>query len=349
MMFRKLRHLPNLDFLRAIAILMVLFLHITANFTTKLNLYSGFGRYGVELFFVLSGFLVGCLFFNERHAKGNVNILNFILRRVSRTLPPYFIVLIPAFLSVWFFKQEKFDFKYLFFIQNYIEKIPFYKVSWSICVEEHFYLILPFILLFLFKLNSRAIQIVLILVFLFSSLFFRIIEINDLGSFGYYQTASHFHFDSMICGVIAAWLYTFKDFKFILGSQIFAISLSLSILVLSFFIGDINMFIYGKLFLSMAFSLLVLMAASVRQFSIGKSKLFRNIALSSYATYLTHPILINVLNLVLFKDYLYLNMILVLFLTLLVGFLFYIIVEKKIMVFRDRYVPKVRDRLYETK
>lgn len=344
-MFRKLKHLPNLDFLRAIAILMVLFLHITANFSTKLNVYSGFGKYGVELFFVLSGFLVGCLFFNEKHVKGSVNISNFILRRVSRTLPPYFIVLIPAFLSVYIFKEQDFNFKYLFFLQNYMEKIPFYKVSWSICVEEHFYLILPFVLLFLFKLNSNIFRFFLITVFLFSPLFFRLIEIKNITAFGYYQTASHFHFDSMILGVIAAWLYTFKNIKFNMKFQLSIILLSVIILFMSFFIGTINMFIYGKLLLSFAFAFLVLMSASTRQLRIGQSKLIRNIAVSSYATYLTHPILINVLNAVLFKEHIYIYMLILLVLTLIVGFLFYLIIEKKIMVLREKYVPKEKYKL----
>ena len=186
-MYRKLEHLPNLDLLRAIAILMVLILHITANFDVpNLYYYTKIGKYGVELFFCLSGFLVSCLFFNEYSKYGKVNIKKFILRRISRTLPSYYIVLVPAFLSVYYVKNIEFDFHYLFFVQNFLYKIPFFKVSWSICVEEHFYLLLPFILLLLYKFKNRFISTFFVLFLLFIPMALRILESKDVHSFGYY-------------------------------------------------------------------------------------------------------------------------------------------------------------------
>lgn len=113
------------------------------------------GQYGVNLFFALSGFLVGGLYFREKITSVSVDKTRFILRRITRTVPVYLIALAVSFLGSALFEGEKFEWRYLVFLQNYMEVIPFFKVSWSLCVEEHFYAVLPFVLAILYVLHSR--------------------------------------------------------------------------------------------------------------------------------------------------------------------------------------------------
>lgn len=347
-MYRKLEHLPNLDFfLRTLAILMVLVLHITANFDVP-NLYyfTKVGKYGVELFFCLSGFLVGCLFFNEHSKFGDVNLKRFILRRISRTLPPYYIVLVPAFLSAYFVNKVKFNYAYLFFCQNFLQKIPYFKVSWSICVEEHFYLLLPFVLVLIYKIKNIVIKGVFILALVVLPVILRLVESNDSHSFGYFETASFFHFDSMILGVIASYCYTYKKMlylKFIFLRYILVLLL-VGIFYFAITFGGHTFFVFGKFLISLVFTLIILFMAINRQMNLSRSSIISKIAVSSYAIYLTHPLVINVINLIL-KRYsisinVYFMMFLLLFIILIVGYCFYFIIEKRLMVLREKIVAR---------
>ncbi len=102
-----------------------------------------YGQHGVDLFFVLSGWLIGGLYWREMKAFSGVGVLRFWVRRWMRTLPPYFAALLLSWLAVSAARAEPFDWRYLVFLQNYYERIPFFLVSWSLCIEEHFYLAAP--------------------------------------------------------------------------------------------------------------------------------------------------------------------------------------------------------------
>lgn len=343
-MYKKITHLPNLDLIRSVAISMVLILHISENFNlSEICFFTKIGKYGVELFFVLSGFLVGSLFFNEYTKNGKVNIKNFILRRISRTLPPYYIVLIPAFLSAHFVKNVDFNFAYLFFLQNFMEEIPYYKVSWSICVEEHFYILLPFILLLLIKIKKKYSRIIVSILILLP-LFLRISESKESSFFGYYQTASFFHFDSMILGVIASFFYIYNDIFISLIKKISIFLFTIIVLIFAIFTDDKIFFIYGKFFMSISFMLIILVSSISKQIQISKTQIINKIALSSYAIYLTHPLIINCYNLIIKNKMtsmnIYFQMIILFFVTLIFGYCFYYFVERKILYYRDKYVPK---------
>ncbi|WP_145929041.1 acyltransferase family protein, partial [Termitidicoccus mucosus] len=128
------RRNANLDLLRAAAIVAVVFFHVCQMSPvplTRLMNVASFGQYGVDLFFVLSGWLIGGLYWKEYNKFGNIDIGRFWLRRWLRTIPPYLIALLLSWLAVWMSREEPFDLGYLIFIQNYYDNIPFFLVSWS--------------------------------------------------------------------------------------------------------------------------------------------------------------------------------------------------------------------------
>ena len=61
------------------------------------------------------------------------------------------VALVLSYAAVWLERRESFNLGYLLFLQNFYERIPFFLVSWSICIEEQFYLALPLIFWFLLR------------------------------------------------------------------------------------------------------------------------------------------------------------------------------------------------------
>lgn len=135
----------GLDVIRTISIMLVVVSHTFH--TTNLEL----GVWGVEVFFVLSGFLIGQILIKD--FKDGITIkkaFNFWKRRWFRTLPLYYLVIILKF----FFFDSSLGYKiiaYLFFLQNNFVGISFLGVSWSLVIEEWFYLLLPIAFFVFFK------------------------------------------------------------------------------------------------------------------------------------------------------------------------------------------------------
>ncbi|CAN5517989.1 acyltransferase [soil metagenome] len=152
----------GLDVMRAVAILIVVDAHATIALK---DYYSGaFWHHllpdGVELFFVLSGFLIGGILIRSYEKKGSFDrdlLLNFWTRRWFRTLPNYYLVLIGlivfALVRAWrsglhhTLPDNGVLFKYFFFLQNFASDVPaFFGETWSLAIEEWSYLTLPLVL-----------------------------------------------------------------------------------------------------------------------------------------------------------------------------------------------------------
>lgn len=141
---------PNLDWLRGMSILLVIFHHIPAINISWVHILQSNGRYGVSLFFIISGFLICDLLLKEKQSTDDINLKNFFIRRSLRLFPLYYAVLALYVIKVYVFElysienQQIFKDKllsYLFYFSNVysIHAVGPFFFAWSLAVEEQFY------------------------------------------------------------------------------------------------------------------------------------------------------------------------------------------------------------------
>jgi peptidoglycan/LPS O-acetylase OafA/YrhL len=164
-----IRRLPGLDGLRGIAVLAVIIYH------ADVSLLVG-GFLGVDVFFVLSGFLITTLLINELTETNTVDRARFYMRRIRRLMPALFLVLFFSVLVSGLFVLDAayhvrrdlpwaitfvLNWSYLFFEQSYfvnISRPPLLQHLWSLSVEEQFYVVWPIILIALYKVKIGKIS-----------------------------------------------------------------------------------------------------------------------------------------------------------------------------------------------
>ncbi len=159
---------PGLDLLRALAIIVVVIYH-AALFGFKLpGRVDRFGWIGVDLFFVLSGYLIGGQLLAPLARDQRMNLGRFFARRALRIMPAYFVVLAIYFLLPSWREYSEIAqplWKFLLSIQNIaLHGGTAFSHAWSLAVEDQFYLALPFLLLFLYRRPRTAIIIPCLLV-----------------------------------------------------------------------------------------------------------------------------------------------------------------------------------------
>lgn len=160
-----LGHRPALDGLRGVAIVLVVMCHAHVPGMT------GGGAVGVAMFFTLSGFLITGLLLEE-HDRGRISLRRFYVRRVRRLFPALFvstavIVAVSLFLGPWFLLAEDVA-PVLLHYGNWIEADPFDQLgalggTWSLAIEEQFYLLWPLVLCAVAPVSRRAVVAVAVL------------------------------------------------------------------------------------------------------------------------------------------------------------------------------------------
>ncbi|QHS63543.1 acyltransferase family protein [Chitinophaga agri] len=300
----------GLDFARTFAITLVLIAH----FFKKLD-HLGFG--GVELFFGLSGFLIGQILWRSYSASNKWSfrhVMNFWSRRWWRTLPNYYLFLL-LMLPYHYFIAGGFPplsvlGKHLWFGQNLLSRQDgFFGVAWSLCVEEFFYLLFPLIL---FIINRSLPQrkstflIALSVIFIFSAIIREILMHQEVTTGVRGVTLARL--DAIGCGVlISFWLCNAelnnlkKWIAFSLGCILFVIAYAGI-----YHAGSLNSATIERRYLlvisSLSFSLMLPALSMLPKpqgiFSIC-SKWIENISSWSYSIYLSHiPILFTVYKLI---------------------------------------------------
>ena len=166
--FRGRERQPGLDLLRALAIIIVVIYH-AALFGFELpGRIDRFGWVGVDLFFVLSGYLIGGQLLAPLARGNKISLGRFFARRALRIMPAYFVVLAVYFLLPSWREYPDMSqplWKFIFSIQNIaLHGGTAFSHAWSLAVEDQFYLALPFLLLFLYCRPRIAIIVPCLLV-----------------------------------------------------------------------------------------------------------------------------------------------------------------------------------------
>ena len=343
--------IDNLDLVRALAIAVVVVYHATMEMRVSdfAHLLSSAGQYGVDLFFVLSGYLIGGLYWKEHREFGDVSRARFIARRALRTMPPYFVALALSYLAVRVARQEPFDVGYLIFAQNYYLKVPFFFASWSLCIEEHFYLTLPLLLGAVISRSRRLAPVFLIMAWLVS-LACRVASVDASPfeqPFGYYLTATHLRLDGLALGVLASYCALHAPAIFVRAAKwrtaIFVVAATVPLSLP--WITPWARYVLGYALLALAFMFLVGVGASQPGWTLSRLRITRLVAGTSYSIYLTHVLVIHAIAAVLGQR-LQLNQLLVWMImivaSLAVGYVFHRAVERPAILLRDKLVQRRR-------
>lgn len=315
------KKLYGLDHLRAFAICFVFLYHYQIPIFGHPEWLTGiakFGWTGVDLFFVLSGFLISSqLFFNIKNGV-KISFKDFFLKRFFRILPLFWFVTALYFLVPPFREREALPplWKLLTFTQNFglnIQDYGTFSHAWSLCVEEHFYLLLPLVLLFLQSTNlfSKSYWILVALfVFGFIIRFYswKILYFPNSGTdnpwlfwskYIYYPTYNRL--DGLLIGVAIAALYQFLPNVWNRISRFGNESLIVSLLLLigAYFLCYKETAFYASVFgfplVALGYGFMVLGAISSTSFLYKwNSTTTTFIATLSYGIYLIHKGIIHI-------------------------------------------------------
>lgn len=152
--FRAQRFFGSLNGLRFVCIVAVMWHHSPLNHAPEGLRLLGRGFVGVDFFFVLSGFLITTLLLREEETRGRISIPQFYWRRALRILPVYFL-LVTAMALYWIVVKDRTHLTglvpyYYAFLANFLKgDIPLLSITWSLSIEEQYYLLWPAILLLL--------------------------------------------------------------------------------------------------------------------------------------------------------------------------------------------------------
>ena len=311
--------LYGLDHLRTLAITLVLVYHYGRIFPHPewTNTYSKFGWTGVDLFFVLSGYLIASQLFATMANGQKIAIRTFYLKRFFRIFPAYLLVVILYFSFPFIREREALSplWKYLTFTQNLgldLRTHGTFSHAWSLCIEEQFYLIFPLIILLLdMKKVFKKGYFVLIGLFvagfiirMYNHLHFvtPVLGTDDSGIIWhiwiYYPT--YCRLDGLLVGVAVAAVFSFLPLvKARLNKHGNALLiLSLFILSIAYFVClDEESFmgsVFGFPLVSIGYGFMVAGAVSESSFLFKlQSALTAKIATLSYSLYLVHKFVIH--------------------------------------------------------
>ncbi len=288
----------ELDFVRGIAILLVIGFHSMApptSFAVFQRVDAAFkavGWSGVDLFFVLSGFLVGGVLLSEYRKTGAVDVKRFIIRRGLKIWPAYYFYILFQ-LIVRKHPASTYLLANLLHIQNYVGSSL--KHTWTLSIEEHFYLLLSLSLgwMILRKWPIRRI------ITTFAVLLGVVLAVRCLtwvaGLREMAEQSTHTRIDSLLFGVILTALLQFfpSTFDWIASRKVLLVSLSIATMAFMLLIHDRMAAIVGTVGFTIiylgygAFMLLVFRHSGTVRTSVAYQVIAR-IGVYSYGIYLWH-------------------------------------------------------------
>lgn len=316
------KRLYGLDHLRTAAIVLVLMFHYRAfNHPEWIDTLGRFGWTGVDLFFVLSGFLISGQLFQELEEKGEIHLKTFYTKRFFRIIPAYFFTLFLYFTFPFFREREALSplWKLMTFTQNYgldVINRGTFSHAWSLCIEEQFYLILPVLLIILARTKFLKYLIILIISVIIFSIISRFImwneyiipadqESTDFWRLWYMKIyyPTHTRLDGLGIGVLTGYLMQYSSlFKRAVhsnGNKLFFLGIAL--LGISFWFcsdqASEGASVFGFTMVAVSYGVIVISAVSTSSFLYrSTSYLTSQLAALSYAIYLSHKGIIHMVQ-----------------------------------------------------
>jgi peptidoglycan/LPS O-acetylase OafA/YrhL len=322
--------IPELDGLRGVAILMVVFYHFfsipfgSGAFAIFGKKVVSLGWTGVDLFFVLSGFLIGGMLIDNRNSDGYFK--TFYIRRACRILPVYFLwigfflvlrLLLSSQASTSWYSETFVPlppaWNYFVFLQNFWIKLgtpvpPWTSITWSLCIEEHFYLLMPLII---WLISPRKLPMLLAILIVLTFLCRCFLAMYS-GVFVY--MSSPCRVDSLLIGVLCAclvrsprfenWIKRRCDWLYLIFAVLFCgmIYFVLSPLGVDFTSYDICT--WGFTWIALFYASLLLLAITDKAGVLARfmrNPLLRHFAMISYCVYLIHTQVRTSINYLLFN------------------------------------------------
>ena len=336
--------------LRAIAVIAVVMFHLKISGFTN-------GYLGVDIFFVISGYLISQIIYNEIE-KRNFSIKNFYIRRIKRLMPMVFFIIlvsIPIFshimipnllvefsksvISVLFFYSNFFFFYNTDYFSSVAETKPLLHF-WSLSIEIQFYILFPVFLVLIYRIFRKNLKEIILFFFLFFLILTLITNhslVNNLNE-SWISTLFSFYFPfariwELLLGS-TAFFYTnnFKKYNLLVKNLLSISGLTLVLICLTLISKKsnnpdiLNFIVTFGIFLILVFydkkniSNIVL-----------SNKIFLNVGLISYSLYLWHFLIISFFNNYLIEESFSLNIkLLIIFLSFLLSILSYNLIEKKL-------------------
>jgi len=187
---------------------------------TLLAMWQRGGWIGVDLFFVLSGFLISGLLFSEHQRYGAIQFKRFLIRRGFKIYPPfYFLIAVTVVQGLAIGASIPLDrlAAEVFYLQNYLE--PIWDHTWSLAVEEHFYLLLPLILVLMIRAAKdstapfRKFPAVCVIVAILC-LVARIANSFQPFTYDTHLAPTHLRIDSLLFGCFISFYFHFARARF---------------------------------------------------------------------------------------------------------------------------------------
>lgn len=267
----------DLDMFRGIAIILVVLTHFAYLYDIPYKELAGIGRYGVLLFYIVSGYTIAYVLDIKKDTYKN-----FLIKRFFRIAPLFYLCIV---LSLLFNYDSTINYIYAFLFLGYLDKTTFNNiihVEWSIYAEILFYLLIP---IFITKTNKVLVFVVTILLTI--SIVWRI-ENFDLMRFGFENKQYYmFHPISFLYSFfIGVLIYKFKSYIINKSILYFVIvSMLIVVLALKFYLRD-NFFIVADYLLSIFFASLFYL--KLKYFSTFRIKPIEYMGVISYSVYLIH-------------------------------------------------------------
>lgn len=236
-------YFPNLNSIRFIAALAVMIHHIemTKHWFGQPNIYTNsfiggvFGQLGIILFFVLSGFLITYLLLFEQQQTGRISVKNFYIRRILRIWPLYYLIIaLGLFIlpHIDFFNvpgyspeiKEHFLTKVIMFftffpdvVYSIYRHVPYAEQSWSVGVEEQFYVLWPLLMVLVVKKNKTLGMLLKVIGFYtvvkLVVIYYYVKYPGNVVANDMFQFWNNFCIDCMAIGGVAAYLLFYKKEK----------------------------------------------------------------------------------------------------------------------------------------